>query len=250
MINLRDEGAVRVLEMDAGTANAFGPGLTGALRRALDEAARSPGVRGLVLASASARFFSIGFDLPSILPLDRPAMTEFFAEANRLWRDLLAFPGPVVAAIEHHAVAGGCIAALCCDYRIVEEGRVLVGINEIKLGVPNPLLADAALRAIVGGRRARDVVGFAEFHEPEAARALGLVDEVVPKGQARSRAIERAASLGAADAYAAAKRIRMRPVLDEYARCGREEDEAFLDLWFSKETRRRLEEALPRFPKD
>jgi enoyl-CoA hydratase len=249
MLNAHDDGAVRVLEMASGSANPLGPALTAEMRRALREAAADERVRGVVLASASPRFFSIGFDLPAILPLGRAAMTEFFGEANGLWRDLLTFPGPVVAAIERHAVAGGCIVALCCDHRIVEEGRVLVGINEMKLGVPNPLLADAALRQLVGGRVARDVVAFGEFYEPAAALALGLVDSVVPKGEARARAIERAAVLGEMDAYRAAKRVRQRGVIEEYERHGREEDEAFLDLWFSPETRKRLEAALPRFPK-
>lgn len=250
MIRVRDEGSIRILEMAHGTANPIGPQFAGALRRELREAGESAGVRGVVLASASPRFFSIGFDLPRILPLDRAGMAAFFAEANGFWRDLLAFPGPVVAAIEHHAVAGGCIVALCCDYRIAEEGRVLLGVNEMKLGLPNPLLADAVLRQLVGGRVARDVVALGEFHEPPAALALGLVDDVVPPGASRRRAAERAALLGATEAYRAAKRIRMRSVLEEYERRGPEEDEAFLELWFSDDTRRRLEEALPRFPKE
>jgi len=250
MLNAHDDGAVRVLEMASGSANPLGPSLTAELRRALRGAAADERVRAVVLASASQRFFSIGFDLPTILPFGRDAMTAFFAEANGLWRDLLTFPGPVVAAIERHAVAGGCIVALCCDYRIVEEGRVFVGINEMKLGVPNPVLADAALRQLVGGRAARDIVAFGEFYEPAAALALGLVDAVVPKGEARERAVERAAQLGAMDAYRAAKRIRLRGVIEEYERHGREEDAAFLDLWFSAETRKRLKEALPRFPKE
>ena len=248
MVNVHDEGAVRVLEMAHGGANAIGPGFVDALRGAIAGAASSEEVRGVVLASASARFFSIGFDLPALLPLDRPAMAGFFWEANALWRDLLTAPKPVVAAIERHAVAGGCITALCCDYRIVEEGRVLLGVNEIKLGLPNPLLADSALRALLGGRAARDVIAMGEFHGPEAALAIGLADAVAPQGQARARAVELAARLGETNAYAAIKRIRTAPVLDEYERWGGIEDEAFLDLWFSADTRRRLDEALPRFP--
>jgi enoyl-CoA hydratase len=248
MLNIHDEGPVRILELAHGTANPIGPGLIAALRPALAEVMGSAAVRGLVLASASRRFFSIGFDLPAILPLERPAMAAFFQEANALWRDLLSMPKPVVAAIERHAVAGGCITALCCDHRIVEEGRVLVGVNEIKLGLPNPLLADSALRSLVGGRAARDVISMGEFYDPQAARAIGLVDTVVPEGQSRSQAMELAARLGESGAYAAIKRIRVAPILEEYDRRRAFEDEAFLDLWFSGDTRRRLQEALSRFP--
>lgn len=71
---------------------------------------------------------------------------------------LYTLPKPVVAAITGHAIAGGCILALCCDYRFISEGRKLMGLNEVKLGVPVPYLADRVLHALVGTRYAREII--------------------------------------------------------------------------------------------
>jgi enoyl-CoA hydratase/carnithine racemase len=71
--------------------------------------------------------------------------------------EMLTISKPLVAGIAGHAIAGGCILSLCCDYRFISEGRKLIGLNEIKLGVPVPYVADCILRKLIGHRLARDV---------------------------------------------------------------------------------------------
>ena len=93
---------------------------------------------------------------------------------------LFTFPKPTAAAISGHAIAGGCILTLCCDYRYIAEGRKLMGLNEIKLGVPVPYVADCILRSLVGFRHAREIMESGDFYQPETSFQKGLVDAVLP----------------------------------------------------------------------
>ena len=104
-------------------------------------------------------------------------ITELF---NQVCMELYTMPKPTVAAVTGHAIAGGCILALCCDYRFAAEGRKLMGLNEIRLGVPVPYLADCVLRQIVGARNAREIMETGEFYLPEQSLQIGMIDRVLP----------------------------------------------------------------------
>src|SRR5262245_65199006 len=120
-------GGVRLLTLDRPPANALDEALLADLGAALDEARTDDGVRALVLTGAGA-FFSAGFDLTS------PRRDAVAAAAMRaLYRDthvkLLEFPKPTVARLAGHAVAGGLVLVLACDYRLGREGDYRVGLN-------------------------------------------------------------------------------------------------------------------------
>ena len=178
---VRDE--VALVQLDRPVTNALDLELVHELGQALQGVRHDPHVRGLVLASSNVKFFSIGFDIPSLFDLPREEFQTFYRDFNRMCLDLYTLPRPAVAAITGHATAGGCILALCCDYRFIAEGRKLVGLNEIRLGVPVPYLADCILRHLVGVRLARDVMDSGEFYPPATSLQMGLVDQVLPLEQ-------------------------------------------------------------------
>ena len=163
--------------------------------------------------------------------------------------DLYALPKPTAAAITGHATAGGCILALCCDYRIIAQGRKLVGLNEIELGVPVPYVADRILRQLVGQRQARDIIDTGAFYSPEAALQLGLVDDVLPLPEVTPAAIEKVRRLGSlsGQAFAEIKRYRTVSVLHEVEPRLEETDRAFVGCWYAQATRERLKEAMSKF---
>jgi enoyl-CoA hydratase/carnithine racemase len=154
-----------------------------------------------------------------------------------------------VAAITGHAVAGGCILTLCCDYRFIAEGKKKMGLNEIKLGVPIPYPADCILRQIIGFRNSREIVDSGEFYLPEKLLHLGLVDKILPTDQVVARAIEKAKSLDAlpADAFAVIKHNRVEHVVDHISSKLRKKEQIFLEYWYSEETRKRLKTAMEKF---
>ena len=246
---LRRHDGVVVAEMHHGVTNAIGPGLMGSLARTIQRAHDDPDTAALVLSSANTKFFSIGLDIPGLL--DRPAdeFHTFLTSFSRLCLSLYALPKPTVAAIPGHATAGGCILALCCDYRFIAEGRKLIGLNEIRLGVPVPFVADRILMALVGQYNARQITDGGEFHMPERALALGLVDRIVPADDLIAQSIEQARLLAEMPgaAYSQIKANRVGPVCAEIEAGLEQKNVEFVQAWYSPQTRLMLQEAAAKF---
>ena len=248
-ITLERQNHVAVARLHHGTINAIGPQFVEELSCAIDQTAVDPDTRAFILTSANEKFFSIGLDIPALFPLDREAFTNFYRSFNQLCLDLYTFPKPPIAAIPGHAIAGGCILALCCDYRVIAEGRKLMGLNEVKLGVPIPYVADCVLRFLVGARCARDLTDGGEFYPAEELLRMGLVDEVVPQDQVFTRSLEKAQTLAAqpGEALACIKVDRQEMTVDQITSRIDEKNEQFINRWFAADTRPRLQEAMETF---
>jgi enoyl-CoA hydratase/carnithine racemase len=249
MIRTEYRDQVALIELDRPVTNALDLELVHELGQALQGLRHDPHVRGLVLASSNDKFFSIGFDIPRLFDLPREEFQAFYRDFNRVCLDLYTLPRPTIAAITGHATAGGCILALCCDYRFIAEGRKLVGLNEIRLGVPVPYLTDCILRHLVGVRLARDVMDSGEFYPPATSVQMGLVDQVLPLEQVVPAAVEKARSLGAwsQEAFALIKRSRVEGIEAQALAHQEEKERAFVERWYSVEARARLKEAMDRF---
>lgn len=187
MLDILDHGATRKLRLARAPVNALNPALCDALRGAIDDAV-AQGVKGLVL-SGGPKVFSAGLDVPHLLALqDREelmaAWESFFGAA----RALAAAPMPVVAAIAGHAPAGGCVLALCCDYRVMASGPFRIGLNETQVGLAAPEGIQRLLRRVVGPYRAERLLVSGELVDAERALTLGLVDELTDLDHVTTRA--------------------------------------------------------------
>lgn len=177
LIDIQDHGPIRELTLARPPANALDPALCLALRDAIDGAA-SDGVVGIVL-SGGPKVFSGGLDVPHLLSLPdaaalRGAWDAFFAAA----RALAAAPMPVAAALAGHAPAGGCVLALCCDYRVMASGAYRIGLNETQVGLVAPDGIQRLMRRTIGARQAERLLVGGVLVDAEEALRLGLVDEL------------------------------------------------------------------------
>jgi enoyl-CoA hydratase/carnithine racemase len=240
---------IAILALTKGVTNAIEGVLVDQLAVTLEVAENDPNVRGVVLASANDKFFSIGFDIPQLYQLPPDEFAIFYRAFNRLCLDLYTLPKPTAAAITGHATAGGCILALCCDYRMVAQGHKLMGLNEIKLGVPVPYVADRILRQLVGQRNARDIIDTGAFYNPEQSLDLGLIDQVLPLADVIPAAIEKVHGLGShpSKAFAEIKRYHTGHVSQEAEPRLDETDRTFIDCWYTDKTRHHLREAMSKF---
>jgi enoyl-CoA hydratase len=157
-----------------------------------------------------------------------------------------ALPMPVVAAINGHAIAGGCVLALMCDERIMEEGNYKIGLNEVQLGIGLPSVVIESLRLAVPAESLVPLAVEGRLVSPTEALALGLVRAVVAPEELMDRAQKRAQELAQAPSpgVAQVKRALRRPALDAIARYGADETEKWLDTWFSPPARERLAQAV------
>ena len=139
MLDLTHHGAVTVLRMAHGKANALDLEFCAALTAQLDACERSPSTRALVMTGSGA-MFSAGVDLLRVVDGGADYIRVFLPAMNRMFEKLFAFPKPVVAAVNGHAIAGGCILACAADWRLMSGQPGRIGIPELLVGVPFPVV--------------------------------------------------------------------------------------------------------------
>lgn len=164
-----------------------------------------PGEPLLVRGAGDA--FSAGLNLLELAGLDAAGMDRFLAALDDLLWRLYTHAAPTVALVNGHAIAGGCLVAMCCDHRVcAAEPNLKIGLNEVALGLrfPASVLALAARR--VAPQSLDEVILGARLYGPQDALRVGLVDEVAAAAEAVAR--QRLADLARhpRDAYADAKR--------------------------------------------
>lgn len=189
------DGAVRMLALDRPPANAIDEPLLVDLGTALDAAQRDPAVRAVVL-TGSGRFFSGGFDL-SAPRRDAAAARRIQLLYREVHAGLLGFPKPTLAMVNGHAIAGGFVLALTCDYRLGVEGDYRVGLNEVAVGAGFPRTAVEIVRLRLSHARASELMLGAALYPATQAVRLGLVDELLPAETFEATVLRRAARLGA-----------------------------------------------------
>jgi len=243
---LEHSGDIAILRLKNGVTNAISPQLVDDLSAAVNECHNL--CKGLILTGGS-KFFSIGFDLPTLLPLNRNEIAEFYHRFNQAALDIFTLSVPTVCAISGHAIAGGTILALTCDYRFAALEKKLLGLNEIKLGVPVPHLADLMLRHIVAERAATEIVYRGEFITAADSRKIGLVDDICSPDTLGARALEKVLELAAlpAPAFAQIKDYRVAEIRSEFIKNHPAKTKGFLDCWFNPAVRVLLAEAAKKF---
>jgi enoyl-CoA hydratase/carnithine racemase len=248
MIQVEHRDNTAIAKLNRSITNALNLNLLNELAEILKKVRKDSTTHSLILTSTNEKFFSIGFDIPELFGLSRADFKVFYKTFNRVCLDLYTIPKLTSAAINGHAVAGGCILALCCDYRIIAEGKKKMGLNEIKLGVPIPYPADRILHQIVGFRNAREIVDTGDFYLPDKLLGMGIVDHIVPQDYVLEKAIEKARSTDERiDAFAMIKQNRIEDVEAEILAKLKEKEQIFLNLWYAPVTRRRLEAAMEKF---
>jgi enoyl-CoA hydratase/carnithine racemase len=240
---------VGFVKLNHGSTNAINLDLVGHLTELLGEVRADQQLRGLVLTSSNDKFFSIGFNIPELIELPPDDLKNFYSSFNRLCIDLFTLPKPTIAAITGHAIAGGCILTLCCDYRFIAQGRKLMGLNEIKLGLPVPYVADCILRNLVGIRDAREIMEAGDFYLPEVSSQMGLVDQVLPLEGVITEAGEQVETIGSypEDAFTAIKRNRVEIIEKQILDRLEEKERIFIQCWYSEVGQKLLRDAISKF---
>lgn len=171
-------GTILELRLAWPPVNALNPALCEALSAAIADAIAA-GAQGIVL-TGGPKVFSAGLDVPHLLALgdDRAALLSAWQAFFDAARAIAGSPVPVAAAIAGHAPAGGCVLALCCDYRVMASGPYRIGLNETQVGLVAPEGIQQLLRRAVGAARAERLLVGGELVDAERALAIGLVDEL------------------------------------------------------------------------
>jgi len=221
--------------------NALGSALIRAVQASLRAAAGEP-----VLLRGAGDAFCAGLNLKEMAAFDAAGMQAFLTLLEDMVQLLYEYPGPTVAAVNGHAVAGGCVVALGCDWRVMSAAPgVRIGLNEVAIGARFPPRTWAMIKARVPAASLERVVLGAQLFDPQTAHALGLVDELADDPLAVARERLTLLARHPRDAYAVAKRgIRgaLTPDANALARWARED----LAAWTSPQFRALIEGQLKR----
>jgi enoyl-CoA hydratase len=184
-------GGVRV-EIAAGVAvitidrpdvrNAIGFTTADELDVALDQVSES-GAAAVVLRGGGDRAFVSGGDLKELSTVrtheDAVAMAR---RVRRLLDRVAAFPVPVVAALNGHALGGGAEVAVAADIRVAADD-IKIGFNQVSLGIMPAWGGAERLATIIGRGRALLAITTGEVYDASRAERLGLIDVVVPRAE-------------------------------------------------------------------
>jgi len=250
MIDVMEQGDVAVIEMHHGKANALDTAFCDALALRF-ERLRESSSRAVVL-TGQGRMFSAGVDLPQMVEAGVPYIREFLPALHRLYDTIFHFPKPVVAAINGHAIAGGCILACCADRRLMAKdgGRndARMGVTEILVGVPFPPLAFEVMRSVTAPRYLAEAVLTGATVTPEDALARGWVNELAARDEIVPRAVAAAEALAAVSpaAFAIGKRQLRQPATERMAQSGAALEAEVTEIWVADATLARMRDFVAR----
>jgi enoyl-CoA hydratase len=212
MVIRENRGPVAVLRMQHGRANALDPEFLGAIGEALTTAEDA----GAVVLTGTGPMFSAGVDLkrlaaggPGYPAALLPALSDCFAR-------LFFHPRPVLAAVNGHAIAGGCVLACAADRRLGARGPGRIGVTELLVGVPFPAIALEIMRSVAPGPAFAQMLYTGRTWEMADASARGLVDALVDPEALVDTAVKEAEALAAlpAASFTLTKAQARQPIRD------------------------------------
>lgn len=215
------ENQVATVVMDDGKANALSKPMIEALLAALTRAESEAGA--IVLAGRADRFCA-GFDL-RVMMSGPDAAKALLAAGSELLLRLYGATIPLVIACTGHAMAGGALVVLTGDHRIGASGAFKIGLNEVSIGLPVPVLAMEFARDRLVPNEVHRATLLAQIYDPEAALRAGYLDAVVaPEALLATARTEAARLAGLAKSAFRATKKRLRGRSIEYIRGAQEAD--------------------------
>lgn len=235
MIERDTTDGVAVVRLAHGKVNALDLDLLNAITETFRELDRGED-RAIVLTGAG-RAFSAGVDLWRILDGGDEYVRAFLPALSTAFLEVFTVGKPVVAAVNGHAIAGGMIFAAACDYRTMADGAGRVGVTELQVGVPFPIVALEILGFALGEQVARQAVLAADTVPAREALERGYVDELVEPEALVPAAVESARATAdrvPADTYRFTKSQLRHDLMERLSRLRPTMDPRTEELWLER----------------
>lgn len=216
-LTLVRDGALARIRIDrAAKRNAFDQAMWEALPARVAEAVAAPGVRALILESATPGMFCAGADIAELLARSGDAGWRAANQAaiNRAQHELTRAAVPTIAFVDGDCVGGGCGLALACDLRVATP-RARFGITPAKLGLVYPLHDTKLLVDLVGPAQAKRILFTGQLLDAGEAHRIGLVDLLADGPEALAGAIASVSPHSTRQAKAMIRRILDGQVADD-----------------------------------
>lgn len=235
-LSVRDK--IAYLTLDRGSSNAINAEMVHELKDMLQNLEKDEQVGGLILTGKEG-FFSAGLDLIELYNYNEAEIKQFWHDFLDMVSVFVGFKKPMISAISGHSPAGGCVLAICSDYRIMAEGKYIIGLNEVPVGIIVPDSIFHVYAFWLGQANAYRFLLEGKLMRSEEALQVGLVDELVD-GKALITAAERKMKqyLGFDwSTWQQSKQNLRRELVEKVQADQTETLEAMLKQWWSPSTR-------------
>lgn len=237
LIHVSKDGEIATVTLSRGKVNALNEPMVEELTKSFEDLAIDNEVRSIIF-TGSGKFFSFGFDVPEFLNYSKSDFIRYLEKFTNFYTYLFLFPKPIVAALNGHTIAGGCMLATACDFRLMVTGKAKISLNEITFG--SAVLAGSVemLKYCVGSRNAQSILYSGAMYSAEEACQLGLVDQVSSEDALTEEARKIAQELAQKDspAFRGIKHLLRKPAAEQMIKREKDAILEFVDIWYSEQT--------------
>ena len=235
MLEINEQNGISVVTMCHGKVNAMDIEFCDALISTLHQLGE--GRKPMVLTGSRA-VFSAGVDLKRLIDETDSYLDSFLDRMSAMFRAMFEFPAPSVAAINGAAIAGGCILASGCDYRIISPaGRI--GIPELRIGVALPVVAIEIMRFVAAPQKFQQMISIGATWTGNGAVDAGLADETQDRKEQLEHAIRKASELASipTEVYHICKQQMRAPAIRNMEANMKQFGDANRKLWHDPENK-------------
>ena len=236
-MHISKDGEIATVTLSRGKVNALNEPMVEEITKSFEDLAIDNEVRSIIF-TGSGKFFSFGFDVPEFLNYSKSDFIRYLEKFTNFYTYLFLFPKPIVAALNGHNIAGGCMLATACDFRLMVTGKAKISLNEITFG--SAVLAGSVemLKYCVGSRNAQSILYSGSMYSAEEAFQLGLVDQVSSEDALKEDARKVAQEFAQKDssAFRCTKHLLRQPAAEEMIKREKDAILEFVDIWYSEQT--------------
>lgn len=232
---------IATLTLRRGKVNALNEEFIGQIKAAFQELENDYDIKSVII-TGGGNFFSFGFDIPEFLNFTKGDFGRFVTKFTELYTYLFMFPKPVIAALNGHTIAGGCMLASACDYRLMVPGRARISLNEVAFGSTVFAGSVEMLKCSVCHKNAEKILFTGKMFTAEEAFDMGLVDRISFENEIYGDALKVARGFAqrSGPAFASIKKLCRGPVAEKMKSREEESIREFLDIWYSDETQKNI----------
>ncbi|MDQ1277219.1 MAG: Enoyl-CoA hydratase/isomerase family protein [Thermodesulfobacteriota bacterium] len=235
------DGIAKVI-LARGKVNAINEFVIDELTACFRELAADDATKAVIL-TGQGKFFTYGVDIPEFLNYKQEYFLRYLTKFTSFYGDVFLYPKPVIAALNGHTMAGGCMIAIACDYRIMVSGKAKISLNEINFG--SSLFAGSVeiIKLWLGQKNAETAVYTGAMYAAEEALQLGLIHQVSTDAELAANARSMAKQYAAKDgvAFRSIKHLLRKPLADEIRKREKDSLLEFVDIWYSEATWEKLQ---------
>ena len=235
-VTIKDRLAI--VTLNRGKSNSLNREMVTELTEMLENIENDTNIGGAMITGKD-HFFSAGLDLIELYNYNEEEAKSFWHLFLNFVAKITAFKKPLIAAINGHSPAGGCVIALACDARVMAQGKYIIGLNEVPVGiiVPNSIFHLYAFW--LGKANASRSLLEGKLFSPDEAVAIGLVDEVISADSILTAAERKARKYMAfEDNTWQQSKVNIRRDLIEITQANQSADLAvMLEQWWAPSTR-------------